>query len=368
MNILLTGATGTLGSRVLYSLLEQRFDSITTIYLPVRKKTTISPEERIQNVVLSEFAPQFIKDYSAVIFNKISVVDANDFLNPETFLGTTIQIDYFIHAAGFVNLSTDPKAKQEIFKENLQFTKDVYYAFYKRISKFIYISTAFAAGNVGGYIPNDFTGLENNEYRNHYEASKHASELFLLEACEKIKLPIQILRPSVLGGNIVENPKYFISKYMVFYLFAKFFKSISSEDAVRITTTATTGLNIIPTDYAAQVIAKVISTDIEQLNIVHRTETNMMRGIAEILKAVDFTNFSFTTNHITLKTGFSSKLEAFYYQTIGVHLHPYMTSKPNTWDTQLLESILPIPDYNLEEYLAETVAFAVKNNFRNQKW
>ncbi len=368
MNILLTGATGTLGSQVLFSLLEQGFGNITKIYLPVRKKTKVSPEKRIQNVILSEFAPKFIKNNTTAIFNKIMVIDADNFLNPTSFLDKTAKIDYFIHAAGFVNLSTDPKAESEIFKENLQFTKDIFFTFQNHISKFIYISTAFAAGNVGGIIKNDFSDIALNNYRNHYEASKHASETFLLAACKEKNLPVQILRPSVLGGNILENPTYFISKYMVFYLFAKFFNGLNSDDSVRITTNETTGLNIIPTDYAAQVIAKVISTDIQQLNIVHSKETNMMKGITQILTAVGFANFSFTEDVINSKSGFSSKLEAFYYETIGVHLHPYMTSKPHEWDTKLLESILPIPTYNLEDYLAETVAFAVKNNFRNQKW
>jgi nucleoside-diphosphate-sugar epimerase len=368
MNILLTGATGTLGSQVLFSLLEQRFDSITKIYLPVRKKTKVSPENRIQNIILSEFAPKFIKDNTSKIFNKIIVIDSDDFLNPTSFLGKTTQIDYFIHAAGFVNLSTDPKAEIKIFKENLQFTKDIFFAFQKHMLKFIYISTAFATGNVGGIIENDFSNVASNNYRNHYEASKHASEIFLLAACKEKNLPVQILRPSVLGGNIIENPTYFISKYMVFYLFAKFFNGLNSADSVRITATETTGLNIIPTDYAARVIATVISTDIQQLNIVHSKETNMIKGIAQILNVVGYTNFSFTEELINKKTGFSSKLEAFYYETIGVHLHPYMISKPNEWDTKLLESVLPIPAYNLEDYLAETVAFAMKNNFRNQKW
>ncbi|QXP50735.1 SDR family oxidoreductase [Cellulophaga sp. HaHa_2_1] len=368
MNILLTGATGTLGSRVLFSLIEQRFDTIEHIYLPVRKRATISPENRIKNVITSEYAPEFIKNNLAEVFNKISVIDADELLNPASFLGSKNHIDYFIHSAGFVNLSTDPNAKQEIFKENLQFTKDIFYAFYKHITKFVYISTAFAAGNIGGLIKNDYSILKGENYRNHYEASKHASEKFLIEAGKEKNIPIQILRPSVLGGNITESPNYFISKYMVFYLFAKFFNNNSSDDAVRITTTATTGLNIIPTDYAAQVIAKVIATDIEQLNIVHSKETNMMKGIAKILEAVEYTNFSFTEDLINASTGFTSKLEAFYYETIGVHLHPYMTSKPHEWDTTLLESILPIPEYNLEDYLSETVTFARGKKFRNQKW
>ncbi|MBU2995605.1 SDR family oxidoreductase [Cellulophaga baltica] len=367
MNILLTGATGTLGSRVLFSLIEQRFDTIKHIYLPVRKKATLTPENRIHNILSSEFAPNFIKKNVTEIAAKITVINATNFLNPTSYLNG-IKIDFFIHSAGFVNLSTDPNAKHEIFKENLQFTKNIFNAFYEHIIKFVYISTAFAAGNIGGLIQNDYTKITGDNYRNHYEASKHASEKFLIEAGKEKNIPIQILRPSVLGGNITDSPNYFISKYMVFYLFAKFFNNTSSNDKVRITTTANTGLNIIPTDYAAQVIAKVISTDIEQLNIVHSTETNMMKGITKILDAVEYTNFSFTEDLINTSTGFASKLEAFYYETIGVHLHPYMTSKPNEWDTALLESILPIPDYNLEDYLTETVAFAKNKKFRNQKW
>ncbi|MCK0146303.1 SDR family oxidoreductase [Arenibacter sp. F26102] len=367
MNILLTGATGTLGSRVLFSLLEFHFQSIETIYLPVRKKTSVSAKERIAKVVSSDFTTDFVKNNLSEILKKIVTVDAEDLLNPTSFIGNN-RIDYFIHSAGFVNLSTDPAAKEEIFNRNLQFTKDIFNTYQKHIEKFVYISTAFAAGNIGGLLDNDYSKIKHGNYRNYYEASKHASEKFLLKAGKDCNVPIQILRPSVLGGNINENPNYFLSKYMVFYLFAKFFHNSDSKDAIRITTMAGTGLNIIPTDYAAQVIARVISTEIQQLNIVHSKETNMIKGISKILKVVGFTNFSFTEDQINTSTGFSSKLEEFYYETIGIHLHPYMNSKPNEWDTQLLESILPIPSYNLVDYLSETVEFAKLNNFRSQPW
>ena len=80
MYILLTGATGTLGSRILYSLLEQRFDAIEQIYLPVRKKTTLTPEKRIENVITSDYATEFIKKNRAAVLNKIVVIDADEFL------------------------------------------------------------------------------------------------------------------------------------------------------------------------------------------------------------------------------------------------------------------------------------------------
>jgi len=367
MNIILTGATGTLGSRILFSLLEQKFEQIAKVYLPVRKKGVTSPEKRIQNMLSSKNIPEFIQNNSVEIFEKIEVVDATNMLNPASYLSAE-KIDYFIHSAGYVNLSTDPKAKEEVFQENFDFTKDIFKSYSERINKFVYISTAFSFGDVGGVLKNNYTENHTGNYRNHYEASKHASEEFLLEQGKAKNIPVQILRPSVLGGNIEEAPNFFISKYMVFYLFAKFFNNNTSDESIRISTNDFTGLNIIPTDYAANVIVKVLDTAIEQLNIVHAKETNMMKGISKVLDAVGFSNFTFTQEQITTATGFASKLEEFYYETIGVHLHPYLTSKPSEWDTTLLESILPMPNYNLEDYLLQTVSFAKAANFRNQKW
>jgi len=367
MNIILTGATGTLGSRILFSLLEQKFDEIDTIYLPVRKKASTSPQKRIRHMLSSQNVPEFIQTRSTIIPEKITVVDAKDLLSPASFLKNQ-RIDYFIHSAGYVNLSTDPKAKEEVFQENFEFTKDIFKSFSKHINKFVYISTAFSFGDIGGVVKNNYKENHTGNYRNHYEASKHASEEFLLQEGRSQGIPVQILRPSVLGGNIEATPNFFISKYMVFYLFAKFFNNNTSDESIRISTNNYTGINIVPTDYAANVIVKVLETDIEQLNIVHAKETNMMKGISKVLDAVGFSNFSFTDEQISAATGFTSKLEEFYYETIGVHLHPYLTSKPSEWDTKLLESILPMPSYNLEDYLLQTVSFAKAANFRNQKW
>ncbi|WP_299321774.1 SDR family oxidoreductase [uncultured Maribacter sp.] len=367
MIILLTGATGTLGSQVLFSLIEERFSSIEKLYLPVREKKTVSPEKRISNMLESDFAPSFIKDNLKGILAKIVVIAAKDILKPEQFLSGK-KISHFIHLAGFVNLSTRPEAKTEIFKENFEFTKSIFETYTPFIDKFTYISTAFSAGDIGGLIPNDYLRMKPERHRNHYEASKFASEQFLTQAGAALNIPVQILRPSVLGGNISNKPSFFISKYMVFYLFAKFFHNTTTRDEIRITANSNSGLNIIPTDYAAKVIVKVFDTTIKQLNIVHSKTTHVTRGVSRILETVDFENFKLTPHMISAATGFESKLEKFYYDTIGVHITPYLTSKPCEWDTTELERILPIPKYNLEEYLGSTITFAKANGFRNQKW
>ncbi|MGC1514057.1 MAG: SDR family oxidoreductase [Maribacter sp.] len=367
MKILLTGATGTLGSQVLFSLLEEKFSHIEKLYLPVREKKSVSSKKRVLTMLKSEYAPTFIKKNLPEILNKLSILSGDDILKPARFLKGG-RITHFIHSAGFVNLSTLPEAKEDIFKENFEFTKTIFEAYALCIDKFIYISTAFSAGNIGGIIDNDYLRKSPSAHRNHYEASKFASEQYLATAGAKLKVPVQILRPSVLGGNIINTPSFFISKYMVFYLFAKFFHRITTEEPVRIMAHEDSGLNIIPTDYAAKVIVTVFDTAIEQLNIVHSKTTHIAKGISKILETVAFDNFKLTANVISTATGFDSKLEKFYYDTIGVHITPYLTSKPCEWDTTVLEQILPIPHYNLEEYLGNTIKFAKANEFRNQRW
>lgn len=367
MIILLTGATGTLGSRILFTLLEEKWETIEQVYLPVRERKSKTPESRIAKMLESNFAPDFIKKNQAAIRLKITVVPATMLLRPDLFLQNH-RITYFIHSAGLVNLSTAPEAKEAIFEENLGFTKRIFDTYKDIMDKFTYISTAFSVGNKEGLISNDYLSHQPKAHRNHYEASKYETEQYVMQAGKESGIPVQILRPSVLGGNIMDSPSFFISKYMVFYLFAKFFHRNTSEDSIRITANSDSGLNIIPTDYAARVIISVFDTDIEQLNIVHSKTTHINRGISKILETVDFTNFKLTNTLITTATGFESKLEKFYYDTIGIHLTPYLTSKPCEWDTTVLESILPMPTYNLEEYLGETIKFAKTQGFKGQQW
>ncbi|KPM32858.1 Male sterility domain protein [Croceitalea dokdonensis DOKDO 023] len=367
MHIILTGATGTLGSQVLFSLLETRFSEIEQLVLIVRKKQRISPINRVKNMLESPMAPLFIKENLAAVHHKLMVVDADQVLQPQNFLRTNIPY-YLIHSAGYVNLSIDPNSREEIFRENLTFTQHIFKAYTPYLRKFIYISTAFSAGKLEGLLNDDYVGLEQQEYRNFYEASKHAAEKFLVSAGKSSHIDVQVLRPSVLGGNILDKPTFFISKYMVFYLFAKFFHRSNSKDSVRIQANADSKLNIIPTDYAAKVITKVFDTAVEQLNIVNSKGTEIFTGISKILETVNFKNFNLTQELLETATEFESTLERFYYETIGIHLTPYLTAKPYEWDTTLLESILPIPQYNLEDYLVNTIEYAKINGFRNQRW
>lgn len=364
MNVILTGVTGTLGSQILYQLLQN--EGVKTIFLLIRKKGKVSGNTRLKSIINNSAAPKWVAQNKSRLLKKIVVLESSDFLNPSQYLSKSNN-NFLIHSAGCVNLSTDIAHKEMLYQENLEFTKTIFEAFSSFIAKFTYISTAFSIGDIGGIIDNDYHNKK-PQFRNFYEASKHATETFLRKKGLHLDLKIQILRPSVLGGNIFQDSKYFISKYMVYYLVGKFFynKIVTKETKIRLALNSKTGLNIVPVDYVAKVIAKVFTEDITQLNIVQRNNTNVLKGMKKIIDAVGFENYTFiNTSDANFVLDAKNKLEDIYYKTIGLHLNKYITSNPYEFDTKLLESIVPMPLYNTEEYLTQTIQYAKNNKFKN---
>ena len=368
MNVILTGVTGTLGSQVLYELLQQK--EISKIYLLIRGKGNLTPKQRLTRVLNNPAAPQYVLKHLNCLENRIEVLDTASFLQPETYLSAS-EKTYFIHSAGCVNLSTDASQKDIIYNGNLTFTKTIFNTFSKYITKFTYISTAFSIGDVGGIIKNDYHQKIQPKFRNFYEASKHATEKFLLKEGQNSSVDIQILRPSVLGGNIYNEAPYFISNYMVYYLLGKFFYNnpLVKHNSIRFAINTLTGLNIVPVDYVAKVIATVFTKNITQLNIVQSKSTNVLNGMKRIVEAVGFSNYKFVN---TLDNNFvlegKNRLENIYYKTIGLHLNRYLTSIPYEFDTTTLETIVAMPKYDIETYLSQTITYAKQHNFVGQEW
>ncbi|MFT5254466.1 MAG: nucleoside-diphosphate-sugar epimerase, partial [Flavobacteriales bacterium] len=220
-----------------------------------------------------------------------------------------------------------------------------------------------------GVIANDFHSLSfKPEHRNAYESAKFHSENFIAQECKKIGLPFQILRPSVIGGKMlgVEN-QYFIPKYMVFYLLAKFFYFTSQrkgdQENVRFIVNQDTVLNIIPVDYVAKVIVNTFERDdIEQLNIVNDKSFNMVKGLQLIMKEVGYSNFTLIENPLDFQ--YKNTIEKLYYESIGKHLSPYFTTTANEYDTSLLSSILEIPKLDQEAF-TNMIRYARVNNFKD---
>ncbi|MFV5689945.1 SDR family oxidoreductase [Flavobacterium sp. ZT3R25] len=371
MKIILTGATGVLGSHIMYEILElfmkNKIDG--KLFLIARNKGKNSALDRINELLSSSYTPKIIKDKGIEKLHEyIEIIDTDLDSIQDTF-SNQIEGAYFIHSAGYVNLSTDEEQREKIFDENTKITKSLFNKFHPFIKKFIYIGTAFSSGIRKGLIANDFHSLSfKPEHRNAYENAKFHSENFIAQECKKIGLPFQILRPSVIGGKMLgtEN-QYFIPKYMVFYLLAKFFHFTSQrkgeQENVRFIVNDDTVLNIIPVDYVAKVIVNTFERDdIEQLNIVNNKSFNMVNGLQLIMKEVGYTNFTLIQNSLDFK--YKNVIEKLYYESIGKHLNPYFTTAANEYDTTLLNSILEIPKLDQEAF-TNMIRYARLNNFKD---
>lgn len=373
MKIILTGATGVLGSHIMYEILElfiKKPNFNNKLYIIARNNGKNSAENRIKDLLSSYYTPKILQNVGLKDLNKYIEIISFDIVREELFL-EKIKGAYLIHSAGYVNLSTDEELKGKIFDENVQLTKTLFSVLHPHIKKFIYIGTAFSSGIRTGLIDTDFHNLDfTPEHRNTYEYAKYHSENFIARECKAIGLPFQILRPSVIGGKMLgtEN-NFFIPKYMVFYLFAKFFhftaKRKGKQENVRIIVNTETSLNIIPVDYVAKVVVNTFQKeDVEQLNIVHHTSFNMINGLKLIMNEVGYTNFTFIANDLDFE--YKNSVEKMYYESIGKHLKPYFITDANEYDTTLLNSILKIPKLDNEDF-TNLIRYAISNNFQDIK-
>ena len=181
MKIILTGATGVLGSHIIYEILElfihEKIEG--KLFLIARNKGKNSAKERINILLSSYYTPKILKEQGLEkLHSYIKVIDSDlDTLNVD--FTDEIKDSYFIHSAGYVNLSTDEDQREIIFDENTKITKALFTAFHPFIKKFIYIGTAFSSGIRKGLIENDFHNLDfKPQHRNAYKAAKFYSENF----------------------------------------------------------------------------------------------------------------------------------------------------------------------------------------------
>ncbi len=237
--VLITGATGLLGTEITSSLLKERDE---TIYVLVRAENNEAAIHRLKAC----WYP--LKDLYNAIGTRIlpaagDVTEENLGISEELREILQEEVSTVIHAAAQVSLQ---KEEEELRKTNVEGTGKViaFAESLKHLNRFVFISTAYTAGTRTGTILE--SDLPSESFSTLYEKSKADAEMLVRNS----HLPYTICRPGMIAGN--SKTGWTRNFNTIYYLL----KLILLKKLPVIPADANMGLNVIPADYAAGAVMK----------------------------------------------------------------------------------------------------------------
>jgi len=370
-NIILTGATGIIGSHLLYELIEQRLSGEASgqLILLVRPTKVVTAHDRIAHIVSHDYIPVYLKKYTLKeMMSTLDIISCN-FMDKN--LGEKLA-KYkglgdckVIHSAASTNLATTEAAREENHTVNYLGSINLLKAVTGITTKLIYISTAYACGRRTGNIPNEYSQLTDFTFRNPYEEIKNAAERKLAIMTTELGIKYQILRPGVVVGRLIDEPYYFLPKYNVIYAFGNFFHSLTQKEIsvpINVISHENAHLHLISVDYVAKVIAHLYNNDIvNELNIVPQKGVDRSY-IAKMLEIVGYDNYTFVNE----KTPAQNKIERVYQSKVEDSFGAYISEAEYTYDNELLLSLtahISMPD--VSTHYDELITFAREQGFRS---
>jgi thioester reductase-like protein len=246
--ILVTGATGAIGSVLVKNLLEERD---TNVRLLLRARSAAHLEERVEGLRrFWNLAPDVVRE------PRLHAV-AGDVTSPN--LGLTecdhrrlsSEVTHLIHSAGDVRLNRPidqaRKSAVDSARQIVSFADAC--ADHGTFAKLEFVSTVGVAGNMPGTVPEEAFG-EGRVFRNSYEMVKAEAEDLLLKEMAR-GLPATIHRPSMVVGDSKDGT---IIQFQVFYHLCEFLSG--KRTAGIIPNAGEIRLDIVPVDYVAGAIQK----------------------------------------------------------------------------------------------------------------
>lgn len=183
--ILLTGATGLLGSHIAYELLQQG-------------KKIRALKRKDSNSVLTEKIFSFYTNEHIELLNAIEWVEG-DVLDLGSLEDAMVGITHIYHCAAMVSFL--PKEKDKMMQVNIEGTANVVNAaMHAGVKKLCHISSIAALGStIDGNMITEETWWKNNPSNSYYAISKYGAEREVWRAAEE-GLNVVIVNPSFIIG------------------------------------------------------------------------------------------------------------------------------------------------------------------------
>lgn len=140
------------------------------------------------------------------------------------------------------------------------------------VGRFIYVSSAYAAGRQSGVIPEQLHSLP-REFNNQFEEQQCRAEHAVTNYCREHNIPYSIVRPSIVIGPsqtaLCDGPRGWL------YSFTKAWSDLGKEQkSISLNAQPKTPINFIPIDHVISDLDQLIETNFAGGPIYHLTSTH----------------------------------------------------------------------------------------------
>jgi thioester reductase-like protein len=333
--ILLTGATGTIGSHLVPIYLAQENCRLTLL---VRDKGKLRGSARIAKMIGFPSEESLPAERLEILIGDVS--EPRFGLDSSVYDRLLASTDLVIHGAATTKL-TD--SEENCHRINLRGTANVLDFSRKaanagRLTRLSHISTAYVAGSRLGIPLIEDELPENPVFANNYERSKYAAEVLVRQQMSQ-GLPVTIYRPSiVVGDSVTGRPVSFNVSY-------PFFRILASGMLSQIPVHSDSCLNMVPVDFVAHSIASINHLPMSLGNTYHLVSKipTPMRMFQELEQFYPHLSHIFRRVELVDPEQFDPanlpEDEQLLYQGLEAYL-PYLEDHM-TLDTRNMDAILP---------------------------
>jgi thioester reductase-like protein len=258
-NVLLTGATGFLGSEIMKRILERHPEVRLTLL--VRSTTRETAQERIEALVQRLLGP----DGARACLGRVDVLNGDISLkglglDRDRTASLRSRVDHVIHCAATIRFDLPLEIAR---RDNTEGTRHVlsFAEGLERLGRFDYIGTAYVAGQREGLIKEDELDV-GQQYSNSYERTKMEAETLVRDFARRH--PTAIYRPSIVVGHSrtgettsFQGFSHALTLYRRLYRKGMVFRGAllmlpADPDAL---------IDIVPIDYVADALFAMMQTD-----------------------------------------------------------------------------------------------------------
>lgn len=246
--VLITGATGFLGTQIIQRLLKDTNYKIVTLVRGKDKETAINRVSRawwefheLINVIKKE-------DTDRILVLNGDITKKQLGLNKADYENLVLDLTHIIHTAADLRLNAP---LDELRKNNVEGTSNVIELAHKvhddhGLTRFSHVSTAYVAGGRKGLIREDSLS-DGSGFLSNYEKSKFESELQVKNS----GLPVSIFRPGMIVGD---SKTGYIKTFNTLYVPLRLY--LSGKQRI-LPVKPSAKINLIPVDYVADAVTRL---------------------------------------------------------------------------------------------------------------